>query len=235
MEGIMKRINLENFRGVYKTPLFWISFLFLLYTLVGFLLVPQIAKNKIVKTIDQKFGKKVQIENVSFNPFSFSFSFNKVVITDSIRGEIINSNEIYLSLNAIPLLKKHIDIEKLEINDSELSLEKEHEKFNFSKLFDFIDSSKQISNWAIFVNEFNSENLNISLKNKATESNGRIIFENINIHLGNILPQSNNPNKVELNITSLDEHKYKFMGSFSNMMLQVELSSLSDTLNTTTN
>lgn len=211
-------------------PLFWILFLFLFYTIVGFLLVPPFAKSKIVKTINNKFGQKAHIENVSFNPFSFSFSISGFVLTDSKRGEILSTNEIYVNLNAIPLLHKQIDIETLEINDSELYLEKLKEKFNFSRLFTSKDSTEHSSGWDIFINEFNAQNLNIALQNKPTEPLERTIFENITIHLKDVIPQSNISSRVELNVTSTDEHEYKFTGLFSNMLLQIELSSLQDTL-----
>jgi hypothetical protein len=230
MDNAMRKINLEDFNGIYKTLLIWILFLLLFYTLVGFLLVPQFARNKIIKSITEEFNKTAHIDNVSFNPFSFSFLINGFSLSDSTRGEIVKCREIYVNLEVIPLLNKEVDIETLNIYNSQLSLLKNRETFNFSNLLINKDTTAQKQSWTIFIKEFEALNFNLMVYNKTLESTEIIQFNDLNINLSKIRPQSSTSTSVDLDVVSLDNNEYKFTGIISNMLLQLELSSTQDTI-----
>lgn len=85
---------------------------FLLYCLLGFLLVPFIAKDQIRKTIEAKFGVQAEIQKVSFNPFTFEMTLEgfKLPAAD---GKVDSKSRLQfekfsLNLEIFPLFKKEI-------------------------------------------------------------------------------------------------------------------------------
>jgi hypothetical protein len=66
--------------------------------------------------------------------------------------------------------------------------------------------------------------------NKTLESTEIIQFNDLNINLSKIRPQSSTSTSVDLDVVSLDNNEYKFTGIISNMLLQLELSSTQDTI-----
>ncbi|WP_374076873.1 DUF748 domain-containing protein [Bdellovibrio bacteriovorus] len=84
----------------------------LLYCILGFLLVPFIAKDQIRKTVEAKFGVQAEIQKVSFNPFTFEMTLEgfKLPAAD---GKTDSKNRLQfekfsLNLEIFPLFKKEI-------------------------------------------------------------------------------------------------------------------------------
>ena len=54
----------------YRSLLIWVVSILLLYTLIGFLLVPWLAERQLVKTMQQRLGVEASVENIYFNPYT---------------------------------------------------------------------------------------------------------------------------------------------------------------------
>lgn len=58
------------------------------YALTGFLIVPPVARARLVKSASAALGRPVAIERTHFNPFTFSFAVDGLRVTDHDGGEL---------------------------------------------------------------------------------------------------------------------------------------------------
>lgn len=63
----------------YRKPALIILALLLLYTLVGFVLLPKLMQSKLPEMIEAETGRKASLELVEFNPFSLELSLQGFV------------------------------------------------------------------------------------------------------------------------------------------------------------
>ena len=84
------------------------SFCMLIYTLLGFFLVPFIAKNKIHETLQKKYGVSSTLEKISFNPFTFEVEVSNLKVPETSGIEKLELGKLRANLQLFPLFKKEI-------------------------------------------------------------------------------------------------------------------------------
>lgn len=75
--------------------LFWAVGVFLLYTIVGFLVLPPIVRSVAVKQLSRQLGREVTIQQVKLNPFAFSGTIRGVVIKEKNGDPFLSWDEAY--------------------------------------------------------------------------------------------------------------------------------------------
>ncbi len=75
--------------------LFWAIGLFLVYTIVGFFVLPPIIRSVAVKQLSQQLGREVTIQQVKLNPFAFSATIRGVLIKEKNGAPFLSWDEAF--------------------------------------------------------------------------------------------------------------------------------------------
>ena len=76
----------------------WALVLLLVYTIVGFLILPPIIRSVAVKQISKQLGREVSIEKIKLNPFAFSCAVRGLLIKDRDGQPFVFWDEVYVNL-----------------------------------------------------------------------------------------------------------------------------------------
>src|SRR5210317_1192458 len=76
---------------------------FIVYTLIGFFVVPWIAEKVIVKMAYDKLGREVTVEDVRCNPFTLSLTVEGLDLPDRPGSTMLSFDELYANLQASSL------------------------------------------------------------------------------------------------------------------------------------
>ncbi|WP_416397280.1 DUF748 domain-containing protein [Allohahella sp. A8] len=101
----------------YKSKLFWLLFVILLYALIGFFLVPYLIKNYTEDAIEQRFGWTGGPADVSFNPFEMSLEVNDFDMRDDSDRTIVSFSELYINFDLGSLYYWAWTLEPSHLND----------------------------------------------------------------------------------------------------------------------
>lgn len=111
---------------------FWAILVVLLYTLLGFLLVPAVVKNNIINLIEEDLGRTVRVEKVEFNPYVLSLSVQGFEMDDSDGVRLASFDEFFVNFQPSSLFRwawtfreirlagPYLFFERFEADDSRL-------------------------------------------------------------------------------------------------------------------
>ncbi|MEA2111769.1 MAG: DUF748 domain-containing protein [Campylobacterota bacterium] len=119
-----------------KAVLKWVAlFLFLVYGIVGFIVVPHIIEQEAPKIVHKQTQGHLSLGRVSFNPFSFEFTLNNLYFTPPDSSKFTQFKQLSVNFELYSLLvgKIHFAHIKLIKPDINLVYSKE-ELFNFDWL-----------------------------------------------------------------------------------------------------
>ncbi|HEX4262944.1 MAG TPA: DUF748 domain-containing protein [Verrucomicrobiae bacterium] len=76
---------------------FWAIGLLLLYTIVGFFILPPIIRSVAAKKMSEQLGREVSIQQVKLNPFDFSAAIHGLVIKEKSGEPFVSWDEVYVN------------------------------------------------------------------------------------------------------------------------------------------
>ena len=88
--------------------------LVIIYTLVGFFLVPYLLKTKGADIVNEKINGKLSIESASFNPYSFRLEIDGLKLTSLENRNIFSLDELNVNLQVLSLLNKTLHVKSAE-------------------------------------------------------------------------------------------------------------------------
>jgi uncharacterized protein involved in outer membrane biogenesis len=98
--------------------------LILLYAVIGFFILPRVARNQIIQAVQDRYGVAATVEKISFNPFNFEFSVTNLRIpSDAAEGatpDRLVLGQLSVNLQIFPLLDKRIVFKSFYLGDAEL-------------------------------------------------------------------------------------------------------------------
>ena len=157
--------------------IFWtLSSLFVLYTVIGFFIVPMIIKSQAIDYIKEKYKRDVEIESVSFNPFTFSLSVEGFRLYEKDKKEIfISFKEFFINFSLLPVINKELDFEEIRLTEPDGNIVRlSEEEFNFSDLMENLTQQKADSTvtvedepWEILIRRFELERLHLLITDRA--------------------------------------------------------------------
>lgn len=108
----------------------------LLYTVLGFFLVPKIIMNVATSTITKQLNRQTKIEQVKFNPYIFSCQIDGLAIQKKSGPENwIKVDRLLVNLQAASLFKQALILSQLQIDHPQLSITRYSDyTYNFSDL-----------------------------------------------------------------------------------------------------
>ena len=80
-----------------RKPASWAVGLLLVYTVVGFLILPLIVRSGAVKQISKRLDRDVSIENVKINPFVLSCTVRGLLIKDKDGEPFVSWDEVFVN------------------------------------------------------------------------------------------------------------------------------------------
>ncbi len=78
--------------------LFWLAGLLVLYTVVGFLVVPAVVKSQLLKRLPVLLGRPVALESVQVNPYALSLTLRKLAVNEKNGAAFAGFDEFYARL-----------------------------------------------------------------------------------------------------------------------------------------
>lgn len=131
-----------------KSFRFWILFLFLCYTFLGFFIIPWYITSFLPSVLKQKIGINLQIQKASFNPYSFELTLQNVTLKDLDEQPALKLGTIYVNYSPLGLIDKIFLFQKLRIQNPQIfaTLNKDG-KINFQNLLpDTKQENKKLKN-----------------------------------------------------------------------------------------
>ena len=98
-----------------KSFKFWILFLVVAYTAIGFLFLPWFLVNKTPQILQKKIGINLKISKADFNPYTFELTLHHVVLADLNRSLFFRSKNSISTTPCLGSLIKPCFLKKLSL------------------------------------------------------------------------------------------------------------------------
>ncbi len=93
----------------------WAASVVALYTIVGFLIVPLVAKSQIPAQVRKALGCEASVANARFNPYTFNASLGGFVLQDKRGDTLATFDELYVNLAPWALRKRVVALEEVRL------------------------------------------------------------------------------------------------------------------------
>lgn len=121
-----------------------VFYLLLIYSIVGFVILPLIAKPKIIDLVAQETNAQIEIGTIYFNPFLFKLKLSNVLLKNLQEEELISFEEFYVDFELYSLAKKAIHVDEITLIKPKISLVYNADKsFNLLKILKNQKSKKE--------------------------------------------------------------------------------------------
>ena len=104
----------------YRSLLIGVISILVLYTLIGFLLLPWLAERQMVKTLQQRLGVEASVEKIHFNPYTFEASVDKLQLANEQNEPLASWDRFYLNLQPLQLFQLKLRIEEITLAEPKL-------------------------------------------------------------------------------------------------------------------
>ena len=120
-----------------KIPLFGIFGVIVLYTMIGFLVLPMVAKSILTEQLSDLLKRPVSIEKVKANPYVLSVTIKGLDVKDRDGKRFLSLDEFFINLQISSLFKRAAIIHQVRMVKPYLRVVRTEKKtFNFSDLMD---------------------------------------------------------------------------------------------------
>ena len=109
-----------------------------IFSLVGFFLVPPILKSVLIKKLSEGLYRQVAIRQVKVNPFMLSVTLKGFLINEKNgRDTFVSFDELYLNLQSISIYKRGVIFSEIKVNKPYMNIVlNEDGSYNFSDLLE---------------------------------------------------------------------------------------------------
>jgi hypothetical protein len=138
---IMERGTLK--RRLLKIAI-WVAGAFALFTIIGFLVLPPVAKSVLVTQLSKALHRDVSIEKIKMNPYTLAFSMKGLVIKERGKQEtFVSLGELSTALSAKSIFKRAPIIKRLSIVRPYIrAIRNPDETFNFTDIMTSTEPKK---------------------------------------------------------------------------------------------
>src|ERR1700677_5013183 len=128
--------NLQSQKPSRKGKLIkWAFMLFVLYTLVGFFILPEIIHAVAVKVLSEQLDRKVTIQKVRLNPYVPSITISGLLILDKDGQPFVSWDKVYVSFRPWSVFTSAWTLGKVEVDKPFVRAQmNKNYTFNFSDL-----------------------------------------------------------------------------------------------------
>lgn len=120
----------------HQKVLIGIAIAFLLYSVIGFLVLPAVLKNTLEKKLSENLKRSVSIETIQINPYLFKVAVNNFLVKDiSEDDHFVAFDQLFIDLEAFSLFKRALVIKTLTLTGPRVNLARFKDlSYNFSDI-----------------------------------------------------------------------------------------------------
>jgi len=101
---------------------FWIVLVVALYSLIGFVVVPLVAKRQIVNQVRTRLGCEASVGSVRFNPYTFNAAIRKFALRDRNGEPMLAFADLRVNLAPWPLVSKTVALEEIRVDSADVAV-----------------------------------------------------------------------------------------------------------------
>lgn len=130
MEGKKKRSRLL------KKAALWVVGLFVLFSLIGFFVVPPIAKSILLKQVSAALHRDVSVKAIRVNPYTLSVAIQGFTVKERAgAGTFLSFDELYVNAEIMSLFRRALVVRELKISKPYVRLVRnKDESYNFTDM-----------------------------------------------------------------------------------------------------
>ena len=106
----------------------YLLYFFLVYGIIGFLILPFILKSQLPKLIEQNTYTKASIDSVYINPFLFKLKISDIKLNDLKEKPLLHIDSLFVDLDLYSLVYGAINIAKVEIVNPQIHVVNNEDK-----------------------------------------------------------------------------------------------------------
>ena len=189
-----------------------------IYTFLGFVVLPFLAKKYIPKFFLQTYHLETKLQEVAFNPYSFELHLKQFKIYQKHkRKRLLSFDQLYIDLDPVKLLKKQIYISLIDLQKAFVFLDLHNGSLNLSKIFSSKKAEKKDSDplaYAVIIDNIEIHNSDIKLHIIEGKTHDTFYFNDLSFDLENYSTTSQQPIPFKL-FTKIDHQSpLKIAGKF---------------------
>ncbi len=121
-----------------KKILIGVVLFFVVFTLVGFFVIPPILKSILVKKLSENLHREVAIQQIKFNPYALSLTVRGFQMKDRQSSEtFLSFEELYVNLQSLSALRMALIFKEIRLKGPYVKIHRnEDETYNFSDLLE---------------------------------------------------------------------------------------------------
>lgn len=125
-------------KSVLKKIVIGLVIFFAVLTIVGFFILPPIAKSILTQKLSENLHREVTIEGIKINPYTLSLTVKKFLVKERNRPEaFVSFDELFLNLQTISLYRKGLVLKEIRLKDPYIKVDRNpDESYNFSDLIE---------------------------------------------------------------------------------------------------
>jgi hypothetical protein len=121
-----------------------IVLVFVLYVLIGFLVVPWVAERILVNTAQEKLGREVTVEKIECNPFTLSLTIRGLSFPDRPGSTMLSFDELYANAQTSSLFRWALTLKELRIDGLYAAVRRfEDQGVNILELMEALDTGEE--------------------------------------------------------------------------------------------
>jgi uncharacterized protein involved in outer membrane biogenesis len=131
-----KKVPKSSALSKHQKILIGIAITFLLYSLLGFLVLPLILKNILENKLSQNLKREVTIENIQINPYLLQVTVNNFQVQNHARDHnFIAFDQLHIDLEGVSILKRALVVKSLVLNGPRVDIARYKDlTYNFSDI-----------------------------------------------------------------------------------------------------
>ena len=139
------KIHLFSFFRRFKKYIIGVAVFFVVFTLVGFFVLPPILKSILTRKLSENLHREVSIRQIKLNPYALSLTVRGFLIKDRNGPEpFVSFDELYINLQSLSAIKRAILIKEFRISRPFIKLVRNQDlSYNFSDLLEKKENVKE--------------------------------------------------------------------------------------------
>jgi hypothetical protein len=140
LEKLRNRVG-ERFAAAVARPLarkiaWWVAGIIVVYTIIGFLVLPPVAKRVAVRELAKVLGREVSIQSIRFNPYTLALNISGFVVKERGSPELfVGFDELLLDFQLASLVRRGPVLREIRLQSPRVRITRHRDgSYNFSDL-----------------------------------------------------------------------------------------------------
>ncbi|MFT7414765.1 MAG: hypothetical protein ACI9FO_001426 [Methylophagaceae bacterium] len=216
----------------YRRLMIWMFSIIIIYTMIGFYLIPWLAEKQLVNTLEQRLGIQASVQKVAFNPYTFELKVDNLQLDDANKQPLAGWAKLYINIQPLQMAKLNLIIEEISIVSPKLhfrrysatdnSLTQLVESWNQTAIHDQqqspekpINSQEKEPRITFSINKINYTKGELYYRDDVPTDPFETVLSPINIHLNNFSNQAGQAASNDIVIDLEEKAELWLYGKFS--------------------